>query len=77
VQYLQYFRLEYILVIAAVIAAFRAARMERKSPWLWGGLAFGLCLASTFVPFLPYMRVLIAAVLVFVLMMVCNFFRYR
>lgn len=56
------------MTIAAVILAVKVADIENKSTWLWGAVALGMCLASMFVPFLPFLRVLIAAVLVFVLM---------
>ncbi len=63
------------MTIAAVILAFKVADIENKSPWLWGAVALVLCLASQLVPFLPCIRVLIAAVLVFVLMAVSTLLR--
>ena len=73
-EYLSYIRLEYVLIAAAVVLAYRVARMERRNRWLWAGLAFAMCAASQWAP-LPYLRVLIAAVLLFVVMMACNMFR--
>jgi len=69
--------LEWILIAAAVVAVVKTAKIEKKSRWLWGSLAFGLCLGSTSInyPYLPYLRVLIAAILTFVLMMACNISR--
>ncbi len=66
---------ECILVLVAAIAIVKIAKIEKRSRWLWGGLTFALCFASTYMSYLPYMRILIIAVLVFVLMMVCNIFR--
>ena len=71
---LQYIKLEYVLIIAAVVLAYRIARLERKNRWLWAGLAFALCAASQWAP-LPYLRVLIATVVLFVIMMFANLFR--
>lgn len=66
--------IELVMVIAAVVLAAKVADIENKSPWLWGGLAFGLCFASMFFPYLPFIRVFIAAVLVIVLMMTTKLF---
>jgi chromate transport protein ChrA len=73
-QYISYIRLEYVLIVAAVVLAYRAARLERRNRWLWAGLALALCVASQWAP-LPYMRVLIATVIFFVIMMLANYSR--
>jgi len=66
--------MELVMVIAAVVLAAKVADIENRSPWLWGCLAFGLCFASLFFPYLPFLRVLIATVLVIVLMMATKLF---
>ncbi len=62
--------MEIVMIVAAVVLAVKVADLEDKSTWTWGAVALVLCGASIFVPYLPFLRVLIAAVLVFVLMVV-------
>lgn len=61
--------LELLLMIAAVVAMARIASADGHSPWLWGIVTVAACLASAVIP-LPFVRVLIAFVVVFVAMMV-------
>jgi len=61
--------IEIVMIVAAVILSAKMADIENRSPWLWGALALGLCIASAFFPYLPYLRILIATVAVIVLMM--------
>jgi len=60
------------LMVAAVILTVRIARMEGRSSWVWGGIAVAACIGSMFFPYLPFLRVLIAAVLVIAAMMVAK-----
>jgi large-conductance mechanosensitive channel len=67
--------IEFTLLAVAVVAMVKVAKVEKRPRWLWGGLTFVLGFACTYLDYLPYLRILIVAVLVFVVMMVCNMFR--
>lgn len=58
-----------ILLAAAVIAGmYKIADADDQKPWLWAGVTLLLCIVSIlFVP-LPFLRLLIAGVVAFVLM---------
>jgi hypothetical protein len=60
---------EFILIVAAAIALGRFAETDRNEGLKWGAITFGLCLLSLFIP-LPFLRVLLACGLSFVLMTV-------
>ncbi|HEX8465866.1 MAG TPA: hypothetical protein VF627_14715 [Abditibacterium sp.] len=60
---------EFIAIIAASIAIGRFAETDRGEGLKWGGITFGLCLLSLFIP-MPFLRVLVACGLSFVLMTV-------
>jgi hypothetical protein len=60
---------EFILVIAAAIAMSRFAEADRGEGLKWGSITFGLCLASFVIP-LPFLRILLACGLAFILMTV-------
>ena len=62
--------IEIAMIVAAVILSARVADMENRSSWVWGGVALGLCVGVLFVPYLPYLRILIATIVVIALMMV-------
>jgi hypothetical protein len=49
--------MEIIIAIAGVVLMVRVARMEDRSPLLWGILTFCLCAAALFVPY-PFLRTL-------------------
>jgi uncharacterized membrane protein len=61
--------IEIAMIVAAVILSARIADMENRSSWTWGAIALGICVASLFFPYLPFLRVLIATVVVIVMMM--------
>ena len=58
---------EFILAVSAAIALGRFAETDRGEGLKWGGITFGLCLVSFLVP-VPFLRVLIAIGLAFILM---------
>lgn len=60
---------ELIITIAAAISMGRFAEADRGEGLKWGAITFGLCLASFILP-LPFLRVLLAIGLAFVLMTV-------
>jgi hypothetical protein len=61
--------LEIIVAIAAIVAIVKIADADGQTPWVWGLVTFGLIALSMVIP-LPFIRVLIAAVAAFVLMIV-------
>ena len=57
--------LELIVVVAMIVLMARIANADDQSPWLWGGLTFALCAAAiVFIP-LPFVRLAIVGVVVF------------
>lgn len=60
---------EFILIIAAAIAMGRFAETDRNEGLKWGAITFGLGLASLLIP-LPFLRVIVAIGISFVLMTV-------
>jgi hypothetical protein len=60
---------ELILTIAAVIAIGRMAEADRGEGLKWGAITLVLCLASFLIP-LPFLRILLACGVSFVLMTV-------
>ena len=63
--------MELMLVVAAVVFMVKVADAENKSCWFWGALTLGLCVLSGTLP-LPYLRILIATIISFVIMVVQN-----
>ncbi len=69
--------LEIPLGIAACFAMAKIADADDESGSLWGAVTFLLCLVGVvFIPF-PFLRILVAAVLTFVLMIVARAVRNR
>ena len=62
---------ELILAIAATVVFARMAEEDRGEGLKWGAITFGLCLVSFLLP-LPFLRVLLACAVAFVLMTVMN-----
>ncbi|HEX8833644.1 MAG TPA: hypothetical protein VF719_05560 [Abditibacteriaceae bacterium] len=62
---------ELFLIIGATVAMSRLAEEDRGEGFKWGAITFGLCFASFIIP-LPFLRVLLACVLSFILMTVMN-----
>ncbi len=60
---------ELILIVAATIAVGRFAEEDRGEGFKWGAITFGLCCASFLIP-LPFLRILLACGLAFILMTV-------
>ena len=60
---------EFVAIIAASIGMGRFAEADRSEGLKWGAITFGLCLLSLFIP-LPFLRVLLACIIAFVLMTV-------
>lgn len=61
--------LEIILAILLCGIMYKIADQEQLSGVAWGGLTMLVCVASVFVP-LPYLRVIIAGVAMFVAMII-------
>lgn len=61
--------LEIALGIAACVLMARIATADDQSGILWGAITFMLCFGSLFVP-LPFLRIILACVASFVLMIV-------
>ena len=60
---------EFLVAIAAVVAIARFAEADRGEGLKWGAITFALCLVSLLIP-LPFLRVLLASALAFILMTV-------
>ncbi len=69
--------IELALIAAACVGMGKLADAEGRSSLLWGLLTLGLCLgASALIP-LPLLRILIAVVVAFIIMMVAKAFDRR
>ena len=64
------------LGIAACFAVAKVASVENESGIIWGAITFLLCAVSLLVP-LPFLRIFIAGLLAFVLMIVYKMTRGR
>lgn len=60
---------ELIMMVAAVIAFGRMAEQDRGEGLKWGGITAGICLVSFLIP-LPFIRMIVAIGIAFVLMTV-------
>jgi len=60
--------LEIILLIFASVGVYRMAENDEQSGPLWGLLTFGVGFAGFFFVPLPFLRVILAPVIVFILM---------
>ena len=60
---------ELLTMVAAAVAMSRFAEADRGEGLKWGGITFLVCLASLLIP-LPFLRVGLACIVVFVLMTV-------
>ena len=60
---------ELILLVMAAITFGRMAEQDRSEGLKWGAITAGICLVSFFVP-LPFLRMLLAIGIAFVLMTV-------
>ena len=58
--------LELVMVLAAVVLMSRMAGMEGKSGVLIGAITLGVCMAAVYLVPLPFFRVLLGALAVFV-----------
>lgn len=63
--------LEILLVVAAVVAMGKIAAADDRSAMLWGAITLLTCFASVVIP-LPFVRVVIACVVVFIAMIVAK-----
>ena len=62
-----------LIVIAALcVTAFRVADVEDMSPWIWTGLMLGLCLLCAVVIPLPFINLIVAAVIWVIAFMVAK-----
>jgi hypothetical protein len=66
--------LELIVLVGVCVAIGKIASADNKSGFLWGMVALGICILSMAIP-LPFVRLLIAGVVTFVLMTVVNMVR--
>lgn len=62
---------EAFLCASLCVLMAKIADMDGRSRIVWGGLTLAFCLASIWIP-LPYLRFLIAGILAYVLMFLCN-----
>jgi hypothetical protein len=69
--------IELALVAAACVGMGKIADAEGRSSLMWGILTLGLCLAASVVIPLPLLRILIAGVAAFIIMMVAKAFDRR
>ena len=58
-------------VVAACAAMGKIADADGRSSIIWGTITLGLCLASLAIP-LPFLRVLLAGVVAFIVMMIAK-----
>ncbi len=63
---------ELILVVAACIGMSRVAEEDQKSGFMWGGITLILCIVSMALIPLPFLRILLAGVATFILMVVTS-----
>jgi len=69
--------LELLCVLAVVVVMAKVARMEQRSPLLWGGLTvIAVLLTMRWVRW-PYIRVVLGAAAVYALMMLAEVYRDR
>ena len=68
--------LELVLAIGGCVVMGKVAAAEDGSALAWGGITFLICIGCMFVPF-PYVRILGAMFLSFVLMIVVRLIRDR
>lgn len=68
--------LELVLAIGGCVVMGKIAAVEDDSALAWGGITFLICIGSMFVP-LPYVRILGAMFVSFVLMIVVRLIRDR
>lgn len=66
--------LEIALIIGTCVIMSRIAEADDESGIIWGSVTFLLCLAGMLVP-LPFLRVFVAGVVAFVLMLVYKIIR--
>jgi len=59
---------ELLMLVGATIAVSRMAEHDRSEGFKWGAITFALCFASLFAP-LPFLRMLLAIGVAFILMM--------
>ena len=65
-----------MMLVGVCVVMAKIANMENQSGPLWVGIAFLLCMASLMVP-LPFLRILLAGILAYILMFVRNMIRSR
>lgn len=68
--------LEWLVIIAAIVATVRIADMEGRSPVIWGAITFCLCFLSFMIP-LPFIRIGIALAVAYGSMFACKLISER
>jgi hypothetical protein len=68
--------LEIIILVAACVAMYRIAEADEQSGAMWAITTLALCIGCLFIP-LPFLRLGIAFVLAFVLMIVVKVVKSR
>jgi hypothetical protein len=63
--------MEFAIAAAAIGAMAKIADAEGRSAFVWGLITFGVCAASFAIP-LPFLRLLLAFIVAFVLMMIAK-----
>lgn len=62
---------ELLLIIALCVGMWKVAEQEDLSGPTWGTLTFAICIGSMLIP-LPFVRVIVAGVVVFGIMLAYN-----
>lgn len=63
--------MEFVIVIAAIVAMAKIADADGRSSIVWGTITFVICAASFAIP-LPFLRILLAFIAAFIAMMVAK-----
>lgn len=69
--------LELLLGIGASVMMGKIASADDESPVLWGGVTAMLCFVGIYLSFTPFLRMIGAAILAFVILMVFKMIRDR
>lgn len=67
---------EIVMCAFVVVAMVKIASHEDLSPWVWGAISLAVCVLCLLIP-LPFIRVGIALVLSFAVMIVYNIIQSR
>lgn len=68
---------EWALIIGMSVVMSKIATADDENGLMWGLATFFLCLGTLFTPVFPFLRVMLAGVLAFILMIVAKVVRER